>query len=167
MVARGAFREDLYFRLKVVTIQVPPLRERAEDILPLAEHFLRILAEREGIGGPKLLSAEAQKHLLAYHWPGNVREVFNAMEHASVFAEGDVIGPKCLPPPLNSVNGETDANSASPELNLELAERRMIISAIERSAGNRAAAARLLGIEPRRLKRKIAALNIQLPRHPR
>src|SRR5205823_5825162 len=102
MVANGTFREDLFHRLNVVTLEAPPLRARRMDILPLAHHFLRIQAawyEEE----PKLLSPEAPTVLERYGWPGNVRELANVMERAHVLASGPVIGLPDLPPRLRSV----------------------------------------------------------------
>ena len=94
--ARGRFREDLYYRLNVVTLVLPPLRERRQDIPLLLDHFLRSLAVRHG-RGPVAVDTEAQRRLLGYDWPGNIRELQNVLERAMLLAEQDVIGPEHLP----------------------------------------------------------------------
>ncbi len=99
MVLEGRFRQDLYFRLNVVTLQMPPLRERIEDILPLAEHFLRAQADIYD-ETMKTLSPEATSVLLKHDWPGNVREMANVMEQAHVLSHGETIGLLDLPPHL-------------------------------------------------------------------
>src|SRR6266850_3296688 len=95
-VSAGTFREDLYYRLNVVTVRVPPLRERPDDVVPLALHFLKELraAYRRG---PKRISADARRAMRAYPWPGNVRELMNAIEAAIVVADGEVVEPVHLP----------------------------------------------------------------------
>ena len=97
LVRQGRFREDLYYRLNVVTLTLPPLRERRQDIPLLIDHFLRELASRHG-RGPVAVDPEAQRRLLAYDWPGNIRELQNVLERAMLLAEQDVIGPEHLTP---------------------------------------------------------------------
>ena len=95
MVRKGQFREDLFYRLSVFTLVLPPLRERREDIAPLADFFLKGLTAGRA---PKTLSPDALEHLVAYPWPGNVRELHNVMEHVVVFSDAEVIAPADLPP---------------------------------------------------------------------
>jgi two-component system, NtrC family, response regulator AtoC len=161
MVEKGSFRQDLFFRINVVVLRVPPLRERTDDILALAEFFLArqaALAEEPR----KTLHPEAAQSLMRYQWPGNIRELFNILEHAYVMCLGPVIQLADLPaplchqiPPIGRVQ--------SPELNLERLERNAIVEALKRTHYNRAAACRLLGIEARRLNRRIEALQIAFP----
>ena len=100
-VAAGRFREDLFFRLNVLTLHVPPLRDRRADILPLADH---LLASVRGVHGrPAELSEMSRKMLAAYDWPGNVREVRNALERAVVFARTEVLEPKDFPENVRAV----------------------------------------------------------------
>src|SRR5262249_47472403 len=95
-MAEGAFREDLFYRLNVIEVMLPPLRDRTEDVLPLAEHFLQEAAQRTGKRMHGFTQA-ANKIILAYPWPGNVRELENLVERAVALAEGDLIGPDDLP----------------------------------------------------------------------
>src|SRR5207245_8394623 len=110
-VATGRFREDLYFRLNVLTLTVPPLRERPADILPLAEHLLARLAPVHG-RPDALLGDEAQRMLLAYAWPGNVRELKNVIERALIFAKGSAIGPEDFPESVRAVSSGAVAGCA-------------------------------------------------------
>ena len=160
MVREGAFRQDLFFRLNVVVLKLPALRERRQDIIPLAEHFLKTQAE---------LYAEPVKHLAPetitllreYGWPGNVRELANVMEHAHVIATGSQVALADLPPRLQSAGGVE-----SPEdLTLQDIERCTIAKALKKMSFNKAAAARLLGINIQRLNRRIVRLNIRVPEH--
>jgi DNA-binding NtrC family response regulator len=146
-VATGKFREDLYYRLNVVAITLPPLRERLADILPLAEHFLR-LAPREA--APKRLAAAAAARLLSHAWPGNVRELKNAIERASVLVRGEVIHADDLQIPARDADKASTLPSDWLEGDLPTAvarlEQAMIAHAIEACGGNRAEAARRLNI---------------------
>jgi transcriptional regulator with PAS, ATPase and Fis domain len=160
MVAAGAFREDLYFRLAVVPLELPPLRARTEDIIPMANHWLKKLAEMYG-SNPKELSLAATESLLKYSWPGNIRELYNVVEHAHVLSDGPTIEPRDLPPRLRA---DGSAPRTVSKLNLAAVERRTIIEALESCNYNRTAACRLLGIELRRLNRRIASLVIDIPR---
>jgi transcriptional regulator with PAS, ATPase and Fis domain len=159
MVREGRFREDLYFRLNVIVLQVPPLRERPADILPLADHFLRVQAELYDEPA-KTLSPEAQQVLLDYGWPGNVRELANAVEYAHVLAPGQVILPTHLPDRLRDAKLSDEPRS---ELRLVDVERRTIAEALRRTGYRKLAAARLLGINIQRLNRRIAKLGIHMP----
>ncbi len=162
MVEEGTFRQDLYYRLNVMPIEIPPLRERRDDIGPLVDHFLARVNERLGtaIEG---VSAEALRVLLGYDWPGNVRELENTLEHASVMADARFISPEELPPRLRRDPGAA-ADSlvlAFPEDDLSVKraqrtlERELILRALERTGGNRTHAARLLDLSHRALLYKI------------
>jgi DNA-binding NtrC family response regulator len=156
-VAAGRFREDLYFRLNVIPIQVAPLRERREDIIPLAHHFL---VRHAGELGRRLgLSPEAEEALLAHRWPGNVRELENAIERAAVLARDDVIGAEDLLLDQRAAAGETPMQGSLQESIDELVRRR-IEAALEESKGNRAEAARRLGIDRATLWRLIKRVNL-------
>lgn len=156
MVREGTFRQDLYFRLNVVVTTLPPLRERAEDIVPLANHFLQKQAELydEPI---RQLSAAAAGALQRHHWPGNVRELANAMESAHVLAQGECIELSDLPVRLQSPQAAT---AETPELCLTELERRTIAEALRRTDFCKAKASRMLGINIQRLNRRIERLNI-------
>ncbi len=154
MVREGAFRGDLYYRLNVVCLAVPPLRERREDILALANCFLDQQAAlyREPC---RQLSAETAAALRAYHWPGNVRELANAIEHACAFCEGAEIGLVDLPQTVQLAVAPALAPLEDQVLTLEAAERLAILRALRAAGSNRAKAAQLLQIERHRLYRKI------------
>jgi transcriptional regulator with PAS, ATPase and Fis domain len=154
MVRERMFRKDLYYRLKVVSLEVPPLRARREDILPLAQHFVRRGCETYHCG-PCSLSAEALDRLLGYSWPGNVRELKHALERAVVLAEGKPkIEETDLPP---EVLGGTNEFDGAEDALLPLAEveRRHILRALERLGGNRKETAKALQIAPNTLWRKL------------
>jgi two-component system response regulator FlrC len=151
-VKAGRFREDLSFRLKVVTLHVPPLRERPEDVIPLAKVALLEATSRAKLP-PKELSAAVSRALLEYRWPGNVRELFNAMERAAVLAERRTLQPEDLPP---EVLAPTPAPvSESVGQTLEAVERGAILSTLAAERGNRAKTAKRLGIGPATLFRKL------------
>lgn len=150
-IAEGRFREDLYYRLKVIEIVAPPLRERPEDIPALAAHFLRehFAATSSGLAE---VSPEAMKLLVSYRWPGNVRELKNVIERAVVLGSGDVLLPEHLPAELTSPGRGTPGG-----LTLRDAEQARIEEALERAGGNKSLAARTLGISRNRLDRKLKA----------
>lgn len=155
------FREDLYFRLNVVTLELPPLRDRPEDVLPLAQHFLRqfALAARR----PRLhLSKEAERRLLAHHWPGNVRELRNLMERVAFLAPGDKIEPDDLAFILSPV--KTGYQEPSENMGLSeatnLFQQEHIRRAIRRVRGNMSEAAKLLGLHRSNLYRKMRQLGM-------
>ncbi|HEY0008157.1 MAG TPA: sigma 54-interacting transcriptional regulator [Tepidisphaeraceae bacterium] len=158
MVKQSSFREDLYFRLNVITMKVPPLRDRPADILLLAQHFLHQQAELYG-EVPKQLSPAAASALMAYPWPGNVRELANVVEHAHVLADGAEIQAEDL---HERIAASPTAASASSDLLLVNMERRIIIEALQRTDQNKAAAARLLGLNIQKMKRRIEKLKIAL-----
>ena len=169
-VEAGEFRDDLYYRLNVVPIEVPPLRERKSDIPLLCDFFLDRLSQQKGLEH-KDLSPEVRERLLRYTWPGNVRELENLLERLVVLAEGEVIGPEALPakltgeaPPIQPHNGENLPAVELPPggLNLKAAleqlERRLIAQALERSNGVKAQAASLLGLNRTTLVQKLKKL---------
>ncbi len=163
MVQEGTFRQDLFYRLNVIALELPPLRERPEDILPLAEHFLQQQAQR--YEEPcKRLSSGAGTRLRDYGWPGNVRELANAMERAHISAPGEEINPSALPP-LIALGTAEESVALEGELLLENAERRLISEALRRTRANKAAACRLLGIDVKRLRRRMTRLGISPTRH--
>ncbi|MGQ3029189.1 MAG: sigma-54-dependent transcriptional regulator [Ferrovibrionaceae bacterium] len=157
-VKAGRFREDLWYRLQVVPLTLPPLRERLGDVLPLAEHFLRLL----GGDAPKRLSPAAARLLLSHPWPGNVRELRNAMERAALLSHGAVIEAEHVG--LQSVA----ASAAGPEIDwagtmasaVAQVEREMILRALAATAGNRAEAARRLDLSRQQLYRKLAEFGL-------
>jgi len=159
-VKEGEFREDLFWRLNVVGVKVPPLRERAEDVAPLAEHFLsRFALLRPELPRP-YLSPEALEALKAYRWPGNVRELEHAMERAVVLADGAEIREEDLPDPVRA-GGASPAQAPLPGRDLSLKrgvrelEGQLIRAALERTNGNRTRAAELLELSYRALLYKI------------
>jgi DNA-binding NtrC family response regulator len=155
LMNHARFRRDLYYRLGVVRLTVPPLRERKEDIPQLAAHFLRRISER--LGRPVRMTAESLARLQAYAWPGNVRELENVIERAAVLKTDLAIVPEDLE---FLVGRESDAASDLGEL--DLVERDKIVEVLKEAAGNKAEAARRLGIERKTLYRKARRLGIDL-----
>jgi Nif-specific regulatory protein len=142
-IAAGGFREDLYYRLNVFSIAVPPLRERTADVLLLADHFLEKFSREHGKHVARI-STPAIDMLVSYHWPGNVRELSNAMERAVVICDGGVIHSHHLPPTLQTAESSgTVANRSLREM-VEAVEKDAILDALKTARGNRAIAARLL-----------------------
>ena len=148
-VAAGTFREDLFYRLAVVPLHLPPLRERRSDILILAKHFLDRIGRRYGRAG-LVLDAAAQEALHHHAWPGNVRELYNVIERAVVLSHGAVIGSADL-----GLARQAAPSAAEMPLNLELLEREAIQRALDQSDGNRRVAADKLGIGLRTLQYKL------------
>lgn len=156
LVDEGKFRDDLFFRLNVVPIRMPPLRERTEDIPLLVRAFLAEFNRENGVN-VRGFTQEALDRLLAYSWPGNVRELRTAVEHAVVLCRGDEAGLRELP---SAVRGAEAAPSAGAplggeELSWEDSEKRLIIKALEQTGGNRAEAARRMHMSRRTLHRKL------------
>jgi two-component system response regulator HydG len=152
-IEEGRFRRDLYYRLNVISLELPPLRERTEDIQLLAEHFL---AGEAGDEEPKKLSSKALQVLQEYHWPGNVRELENVIERAVVLTAGNSIKPDALPARLRETPAEPlvqDRPAANPAL--EIIERAYIEHVLRAEGGNKTKAAEVLGIDPSTLYRKI------------
>lgn len=180
MVTEGTFREDLFFRLNVVRIEMPPLREKKEDIALMVDAFLKEFA-KDNDKPAMSLTSDALQHVLDYDWPGNVRELRTAIEHGVVMSNSNKIGLRHLPAFLRSdsrnwVTGKketTAAASLSPsdadsprlrpepdDLNLAKMEEHLIHCALERTDGNRTEAAKLLGISRRTMQRKLKDLGI-------
>jgi len=156
MVKEGKFREDLYFRIRVVEVVLPPLRERPEDIPILAEHF-RMEYARENAKTDLPISAQAMRILQNYRWPGNVRELRTAMEHGVVLARGKEIEPKDLPASVQEGDRPREFSGLkSGVVKLEELERLAIESALQKTKQNVTEAAKLLGISRRTLHRKLA-----------
>jgi DNA-binding NtrC family response regulator len=151
-VADGRFREDLYFRLNVVTLHVPPLRDRPADILPLAEHWLERLAAVHGRAGAAFDST-AERLLAAYSWPGNIREMKNAIERALVFSKGDKLKAADFPDALRSAAGAAGAVPAGLP-SLEQLEKEAIRATLEATRYKIAQSAQILGITRKTLLQK-------------
>ncbi len=158
LVAEGKFREDLYYRLKVFPIDLPPLRDRTEDIVPLAEHFLRKAKKKLSSKAMKF-SAEAAEALRAYRWPGNVRELEHVIERALIMASGAAIGVADLPPEMQPAHPAPAARDDCLET-LEDAEKRHILQALKDCDGNQVEAAKKLGVARNTLWRKLKAYGI-------
>ncbi len=153
-IGRGSFRSDLYYRLNVIQLHLPPLRERREDIPILAKHFLR----EAGAEGEEVftLSDQAMKLLTEYEWPGNVRELENALERAVVVSDGHVIEPEALPDRVREAPAPRLAGSEAPaNPTMEVIERAYILWVLESEGGNKTRAAEVLGIDPSTLYRKL------------
>ena len=161
MVERGTFRRDLYYRLKVVTIQVPPLRERRSDIPALVEAFLEELA-RDNAVPRKAISAEALLSLEAYNWPGNVRELKNILESVLVSGSGDRITPEDLPPSVLRDRAVPARATITPGTTIGEMERELIRATLEQAGGNRTHSAHMLGIGVRTLQRKIRLFGLEI-----
>jgi len=163
-VAQGQFREDLFYRLNVVQLEIPPLRERREDIPLLAQYFLERMAKKLGkkLAG---FSPEAQRLLVAHDYPGNVRELEHAVERAATMAEGEILVPEDLPPAL--VEARLLPGGESPEVrdtwSLDEVERDHIVRVVARHRGNLANAAQQLGVSRTTLWRKMRRYRIPKP----
>jgi DNA-binding NtrC family response regulator len=158
-VQEGRFREDLYHRLNVIPINLPPLRERKADILPLAQYFLR----RYSLEAKKNfddLSQEAQEKLCDYSWPGNVRELANVIERAVVLGSGPKITQADLPGRIIASAPQIDSGHLSYREAMEDTRRKLVVKALEESRGNRVAAARALGLHEKYLLRLLKTLRI-------
>ena len=162
MVSNGSFRSDLYYRMNVFNIQIAPLRERREDIIPLAHHFLRQPA-RLYDEPEKQLEEATEKCLLRYNWPGNVRELANAMEHAYVLSPDQTIQPSAL---AAEITAQTGAEPMAPFPTLAQTNRDLIANVLQYTHGRKQAAARLLGLERRRLNRMITNLGVEVASRP-
>jgi two-component system nitrogen regulation response regulator GlnG len=184
-VRDGRFREDLLYRLRVVPIEIPPLRERPEDIPVLAEHFTARYADELGTQA-RLLSEPALDQICAYEWPGNVRELENAIKRALVLASHDVLTPddfaflRGAPPPLAEAGGSledlvrgevesmlrgADPRDLHPRI-LERTERPLLEAVLAHTGGNQLRAAALLGINRNTLRKKLTELGIDIPERP-
>ena len=147
-IAAGEFREDLYYRLNVFSIFVPPLRERKPDVLLLADYFLEKFSREHG-KAVKRVSTPAIDMLSSYHWPGNVRELANVMERAVVVCDAQVVHAHHLPPTLQTAEATGTASSATLRVSMEAFEKDALLDALKSARGNRAKAARLLATTER------------------
>jgi DNA-binding NtrC family response regulator len=147
-IEKKQFREDLFYRLNVVPLQIPPLRERKDDIIPLAHHFLKKCAEKNQII-QQSLSDEAKDWLLNHSWPGNVRELGNAIERASVLSLGQFIERSDF-----LIDSKQNKSPIIDELNLESLEKKAILKALAQTGGNKTQAAKLLGVSIKTLRSK-------------
>jgi DNA-binding NtrC family response regulator len=153
LVKAGKFREDLFFRLRVVEIYLPPLRERAGDIPLLAQKFLREFAD-ENKKPVNDFTADALQLLMNGNWPGNVRELRTAMEHAVVLCRGDKISARDLPPSVRGAAGPAPFLARN-DLTVKEAEKQLIIRALKETNGNRTLAAKKTGMSRRTFHRKL------------
>jgi transcriptional regulator with GAF, ATPase, and Fis domain len=160
MVQEGSFREDLFYRLNVFTLRLPPLRERKEDVPVLVDHFLKQMPK------PVEISSVALQMLMAYSWPGNIRELKNTVESSAVIAENSYIEPAQLPAKITAGFGAADSPEHKLPANLSLddrlkeVERSIIVEALTKTGGVQARASELLGINQRSLWHRIKKLNI-------
>ena len=167
-VRSGRFREDLYYRLKVVTVELPPLRARLSDVKPLCEHFLAMYGEQFGKLGASL-DEETRAQLLAWHWPGNVRELENVIQRGVALSRGIVVTSDCLPPelqasaPQHGLGLPTVVGADGMDLDsvLETYERLLLESALESAGGVKKEAARLLGITFRSLRYRLQKIGLE------
>jgi len=155
LVARHGFREDLYYRLSVVPIRVPPLRERPGDIRPLAEYFLQEFCARNNFK-PKAIDGAVIPVLERYPWPGNARELRNIVERMAILTPGAVLLPESIPAELRGGPAPSSLQQAR-----ESAEREHVRRALEDAGWNVAAAARALGMERTNLHKRIRALGLK------
>jgi transcriptional regulator with GAF, ATPase, and Fis domain len=164
LMAEGRFREDLYYRLAGVVIEVPPLRERREDIPALVAWFLRELGDP---GRPVRLEPATLDLMTAYDWPGNVRELRNVIERAVILSSGEFVEPKHLPPLIaGTAEGSKPAVSLEPGTTVEEAERRLILMTLEHTRDNKTRAAEILGISLKTLHNKLNKLRGRVPGKP-
>ena len=155
-VRRGSFRADLFYRLNVIALELPPLRERRDDLLLFIEAFLQRLSTEEG-AGPKALAAEALDAVMVYDWPGNVRELENALEHAVVLSRSDIIDTASLPDRITRRRKDPlVAEQSYTNPTLEVIERAYIMYVLQAEGGNKTRAAEALGIDPSTLYRKLS-----------
>jgi DNA-binding NtrC family response regulator len=160
-VQKGKLREDLYYRLNVFAITLPPLRERREDLPLLVQAFLNEFNQRNS-RSVMAVSQEAMRILEGYHWPGNVRELRNVIERATILAEGEFIEPRHLPPMLvDTPRATLPALAIAPGTTVEEAERRLILMTLEHTRDNKTRAAQILGISLKTLHNKLNKLKLR------
>lgn len=164
MMATGGFREDLYYRLNVFPIYMPPLRERKCDILLLADHFIDKYSSRMGLKAPRISSA-AIDLLVSYHWPGNVRELENCIERAVLLSKGQSIKAQHLPPTLQMKSGVESGDHATLADAVDALERELIIDTLKDTGSNMAEAARRLGLTERKIGLRVKKYSIDLGRY--
>jgi two-component system response regulator HydG len=164
-MAAGRFRTDLFYRLGVFNVHLPPLRERADDVLHLAEAFIRTLASRMG-KGDVTLSRDARDLLRRHPWPGNIRELQNAIERALITCEGALVTAAHLAIPLPSEHisppGQPQAARPAESMALDELERKAIIEALQRTHGHKARAAALLGLTRFQLYSRLKRFHIEV-----
>ena len=160
LVKKNSFREDLYFRINVVPLNIPPLRERGEDILVLAGHFLGRIAQKRG-DAPLTLADDALRILSRYDWPGNVRELENVLERATIFCSGPVISAGDLPPELQKPAVEQPLVQSLADLTLDTIEKMAIEQTLASCNGNKALAAIRLGISEKSIYNKVKRFGLQ------
>jgi Nif-specific regulatory protein len=161
LMKEGRFRADLFYRINVFPVFLPPLRERKDDVLSLCNHFSEKFAAK--MGKPiKRITTSAINMLMAYHWPGNVRELENCMEHAVLLSKDGVIHGRDLPPTLQMPAALRATADGSLRSNVEQLERDMLVDALKRSSGNVSAAGRELGLGERMVRYKIRKFGIEL-----
>jgi DNA-binding NtrC family response regulator len=161
-IRRGNFRSDLFYRLNVIALNLPPLRDRRDDLLLLIEALLQNLASETG-GEPKALAAEALDAVMVYEWPGNVRELDNALEHAVVLTRGNLIDASSLPERITKRRKEPlVAERSYRNPTLEVIERAYIMWVLQAEGGNKTRAAEVLGIDPSTLYRKLSRYEEQV-----
>jgi two-component system response regulator HydG len=160
-IKSGGFRTDLYYRLNVIALHLPPLRQRAEDIPLLVEHFLHRIAEARG-EPPKQLTAGALQAFQEYNWPGNVRELENALERAAILTTEPEINVNALPERVTQRKAEPLVSSRTPpNPTLEAVERAYILWVLQSEGGNKSRAAEVLGIDPSTLYRKLSRYGVE------
>jgi Nif-specific regulatory protein len=162
-IREGTFRNDLYYRINIFPLHLPPLRERKDDILLLANQFANKFAHKMG-KTIRRISTSAINMMMAYHWPGNVRELENCVEHAVLLSNDDVIHGRNLPPTLQTPVISDAPPPGSLQSRVSALEKDMIIDALKRSGGNASAAARELGITSRMVRYKIKKLGVDYQR---
>jgi Nif-specific regulatory protein len=163
MMVDGTFRPDLYYRLNVFPIHLPPLRERRADILLLADHFVETFSRAHG-KAVRRIATPAIDLLMSYHWPGNVRELENCIERAVLLARGDVLMAHHLPPTLQGPESAATAEAGGLEATLAAVEKDLILDALKANRGNMAAAARQLGITERIMGLRIKQFGVDARR---
>jgi two-component system response regulator HydG len=160
-IKRGNFRSDLFYRLNVIALHLPPLRDRRDDIPLLAESFLARSGEQRG-EGPKRLTAAAAEALQEYAWPGNVRELENALERAVILSSGATIDVAALPDRITERKAEPLVAERTPvNPSLETIERAYILWVLQSEGGNKSRAAEVLGIDPSTLYRKLSRFGVE------
>jgi DNA-binding NtrC family response regulator len=159
-VRKGEFRQDLYYRLAVVKVTMPPLRERKEDISLLTRHFIQKYAKRCKVK-PRPVSREAMAALMRHDWPGNVRELENAIERALVLGASDTVLPEDLPESLLEHASGDDASDGKYHASVKEHKKQLIVEAVEQSRGNYVEAAAILGVHPNYLHRLIRNLELK------
>ena len=160
-VKKGSFREDLFYRLNVFPIVIPPLRERAEDIPILAEHFINKITKKNGFSRVKGITEEALSYLKKYNWPGNVRELENTIERAIILSNEEYLTPSCFPSYVQTI--QLPLQTAPLDKLVEDVEKDFIVDALQKSGWVQAKAAKLLGITERSLWHRVKKYQIKIP----